>query len=79
MLWAESDPGQSTFPPTPQERTLPPFPPPQFTMQPREKAVRLQDCTAAQGAGDDGFVPLEVVHGARVEFTVCGLEIGQDL
>lgn len=44
---------------------------PQLTRKPAEEGVRLEQGPVAQRAGDDGFIALEVVHGAGVELAVC--------
>lgn len=42
-----------------------------LTREPAEEGVRLEQRAAAQRAGDDGLVALEVVHGAGVELAIC--------
>lgn len=42
-----------------------------LTRKPAEEGVRLEQGPAAQRAGDDGLVALEVVHGAGVELAIC--------
>lgn len=42
-----------------------------LTRKPAEEGICLEQGPAAQRAGDDGLIALEVVHGAGVELAIC--------